>query len=118
LVERYMDAMERADVDAVLALLTEDAAWSMPPLSTWYRGRETITAFLVEHPLTLRWRHIATRASGQLAVGCYLWDDQRSSFPAAVLDVLTLDGDRISEITAFMTPAIFPSFGLPEELPG
>jgi RNA polymerase sigma-70 factor (ECF subfamily) len=118
LVERYMDAMERADIDGVLALLTEDAAWSMPPLSTWYRGRKTIAAFLAEYPLTLRWAHLATSANGQLAVGCYLWDDQRSCFAAAVLDVLTLDGNRISEITAFMTPAIFPSFGLPDELPG
>jgi RNA polymerase sigma-70 factor (ECF subfamily) len=112
-----MDAIERADVDAVLALLTEEAAWSMPPLSTWYRGREAIASFLAEYPLTLRWRHVATRASGQLAVGCYIWDDQRGCFRAEVLDVLTLDGDHISEITAFMTPAIFSSFGLPDELP-
>jgi RNA polymerase sigma-70 factor (ECF subfamily) len=117
LVQRYMDAMEGADTDAVLALLVEEAAWSMPPLSTWYHGREKIAAFLTEYPLTHRWAHLPTQANGQLAVGCYMWDEEAHRFVAEVIDVLTLDGPRISEITAFMTPAIFPSFGLPDELP-
>ncbi len=117
LVERYMEAMERADVDAVLELLVEDAAWSMPPMSTWYRGREVIAAFLTEHALTVRWRHRAAHANGQVAVGCYMWDDDLGRFAPAVLDVLTLDGLKIREITAFVTPGIFASFGLPDEAP-
>src|SRR3954454_10794424 len=47
-VEGYMDAMDRCDVDAVVAMLADDAAWSMPPMSTWYRGREALVAFLTE----------------------------------------------------------------------
>src|SRR6476660_5008507 len=51
-VEGYMDAMDRCDVDAVIAMLADDAAWSMPPMSTWYRGREALVAFLTEWPLS------------------------------------------------------------------
>ena len=46
IVESYMDAMERGDVDAVVAMLAEDAAWSMPPLASWYRGHDALTEFL------------------------------------------------------------------------
>jgi RNA polymerase sigma-70 factor, ECF subfamily len=102
------------------------------PLPVWYRGRDTVAAFLTDHPLRERWRHVPTRANGQLAVGCYMWDDTRDSFVAAVIDVLTLRGDRIDEVTAFvapwvyerfgdvagvMTPAMFRRFGMPDELP-
>jgi RNA polymerase sigma-70 factor (ECF subfamily) len=133
LVHRYTDAMERADVDAVLALLTEEAAWSMPPMTTWYRGREAITDFLNEHALTERWRHLPTRVNGQVAAACYAWDEERELYVAGVLDALTLHGERIVEITAFVTSElhrrfgfegtpfvtseVFAAFGLPEELP-
>ena len=61
--------MQRGDVDAVVALLAEDAAFSMPPLRAWFRGREAITVFLAEWPLSgeWRWRHLRTRANGQAA---------------------------------------------------
>jgi RNA polymerase sigma-70 factor (ECF subfamily) len=118
LVERYADALERADVDAVVALLTEDATWSMPPHASWYRGHESIAAFLLDGPFTVRWRHVATRANGQPAVGCYSWDEARGAYVASVLDVLTLRGERIAAVTAFLDPGVFPRFGLPPELPG
>jgi RNA polymerase sigma-70 factor (ECF subfamily) len=132
-VARYMDAMERADVGSVLALLTQDATWSMPPLTTWYSGLDAITGFLTDHALSVNWRHLPTRANGQLAVGCYSWDSGRKRYLAAVIDVLTLRGGRIAEITAFLTSTtldrwghegtpfvtaeVFPQFGLPLELP-
>src|SRR5437764_835226 len=59
LVQRYADALERADLDAVLALLTEDAMWSMPPIPTWYRGKPAIAGFVARYPFTQRWRHLA-----------------------------------------------------------
>jgi RNA polymerase sigma-70 factor (ECF subfamily) len=132
IVESYMHAIQQGDVDAVIALLTQEPTWSMPPMPVWYRGRDTVAAFLTDHPLRERWRHVPTRANGQLAVGCYMWDDTRDSFVAAVIDVLTLRGDRIDEVTAFvapwvyerfgdvagvMTPAMFRRFGMPDELP-
>jgi RNA polymerase sigma-70 factor (ECF subfamily) len=117
LVTAYIEAIEHADVDGVVAILTEDAAWSMPPLPSWYQGLDEIIAFLTRSPFTLRWRHLPTRVNGQLAVGCYIWDAERGDFEAGVIDVLTLRGDRIAEVTAFIGGEVFPRFGLPARLP-
>ncbi len=107
IVEDYMDAMGRGDVDRVLALLADDAAWSMPPLASWYRGDE-IEEFLRAGPLSgeWRWRHLPTHVSGQAAIGTYSWDAASGGFLPFALDVLTLRGDRIAEITSFITRAI------------
>ena len=115
---RYTDALEGGDVDAVLALLDEGATWSMPPTPVWYRGLEEITAFLNEGPMTVRWRHVPTRANGQLAVGCYTFSESSGDFEPYVLDVLTLDEDgMIVAITAFIDGSLFADLGLPERLP-
>ena len=117
LVRDYSDALERGDVDAVLALLTEDATWSMPPRPEWYQGVEALTGFLERGPMTRRWRHLPTRANGQIAVGCYIWDEEPGAYEAAIIDVLTLRGERIAAITAFIGPERFAAFGLPDSLP-
>ena len=130
IVRRYTDAMERGDADALISMLTKDATWSMPPLPTWFTGHDSLRAWLIRDPLSERWRHLPTRANGQLAVGCYLYDKRTGSYPAAVIDVLTLDGEQISAVTAFLafddeSPAsqarapaaeIFARFGLPASL--
>jgi RNA polymerase sigma-70 factor, ECF subfamily len=118
LVDGYMDAMERGDVDAIVAMLSEQATWSMPPYSALYRGHEQIAGFLREGPMKVRWRHLPAHANGQLAVGCYAWSAERERHEAHVLDVFTLDGPRIAAVTAFITPAIFGRFGLPDVHPG
>jgi RNA polymerase sigma-70 factor (ECF subfamily) len=112
----YIDAFERGDVAALVALLTDDVTWSMPPIPTWYGGREAVTSFLVEYPMRERWRHRTTIANGQPAVGGYLWDAGRQAYTAKVLDVLTLRGERIAAVTAFIDGGLFPRFGLPAEL--
>jgi RNA polymerase sigma-70 factor, ECF subfamily len=118
LVRRYADAMERADIDAVVAMLTEDATWSMPPWSSWFDGPAAISRFLRDHALNgVTWRHVATSANGQAAVGCYLHSSERACYVPGVIDVLTIRGDRIATVTAFVTPEIFPRFALPESLP-
>jgi RNA polymerase sigma-70 factor, ECF subfamily len=105
IVESYMDAMARGDVDAVVAMLTEDAAWSMPPLASWYRGLDALRVFLARGPLSgdWRWRHLPAHANGQPAVAVYCWDAARRTHLPFALDVMTLRGDRIAEITAFIT---------------
>jgi RNA polymerase sigma-70 factor, ECF subfamily len=117
IVEGYIDALEAGDLDAIVSMLTEDATWSMPPTPGWYRGHDSIAAFLIEGPFRERWRHVPTQANGQLAVGCYLWDAVKRGYVAAVLDVLTLRGGSIAAVTAFVDPEIFGRFGLPEQLP-
>jgi RNA polymerase sigma-70 factor, ECF subfamily len=125
---RYIDAWERADVDAILAMLAEDATFTMPPLPTWYRGRDAIAAFLTRFALQDRWRLLPARANGQLAFGCYAWDTEQRSYTALSLDVLTLDGARATEVTSFVTPYsrgparerfatdVLGRFGLPDRL--
>jgi len=130
LVRRYSDAIERGDADTLISMLTQDATWSMPPMPTWYTGHGPLREWLLREPLSESWRHRPTRANGQLAVGCYLYDDRRDLYSAAVIDVLTLDGDKISAVTAFLAfdddppagesrvPAadLFARFGLPASL--
>lgn len=117
LVNGYITAFERADLDALVGMLTEDATWSMPPSPDFYQGRAAIAAFMAGEPLQTRWRHAPTWANGQAAVGCYAWSSQRDVYVAMVLDVLTLRGARIAEVTAFFTPDVFARFGLPDQLP-
>jgi RNA polymerase sigma-70 factor, ECF subfamily len=118
-VQRYVTAWERNDVDAVVAMLAEDAKLAMPPLPTWYRGREHVASFLSGGPLAgaTRWRLIPTRANGQLAFGLYAWDDKTQTFTPRAIDVLALRGAQIQEITAFLSPDAFRNFDLPAILP-
>ena len=142
IVEAYIGAMGRGDVNAVVEMLADDAAWSMPPLATWYRGHDEIGVFLTQGPLSgeWRWRHLPVRASGQPAVGCYTWHAEENTHLPFALDVLTLDGGRIKEVTAFIARStdlrdaqdfarwpryppdgakvvsLFESFGLPSRL--
>jgi len=118
-VDGYVDAWQRDDVDALAALLTEEAVFAMPPHATWFRGRDAIAEFVRAVPMAAgnRWRLVPTRANGQLAFGHYEWSEKRGAFVAHAIDVLTLRGDRIAEITAFMEPGAFARFGLPDELP-
>ena len=117
LVARYTAALQRHDVEGMLALLTEDATWSMPPLGSWFRGHAAIAAFLADAPYTVRWRHRPARANGQLAVGCYAWDEAAGAYRAYALDVLDVHGDRISGVVGFLDGTRFPAFGLPPAVP-
>jgi RNA polymerase sigma-70 factor (ECF subfamily) len=117
IVETYTDAWERNDVDGILAMLTHDAAFAMPPRATWYRGREAIGAFLHRAPLApdRRWRLVLTSAGGQPAFATYLWVEQR--WRAHAIDVLTLDREGlISDVTAFIDAETVRRFGVPDEL--
>ena len=116
-VERFTSAFERDDVDAIVALLSEDAKFSMPPYPDWYRGREAISnSWLMPGGPPPRLRYLATSANGQPALATYCLDANSSSYMPIALDVLTLRGPRIAEVAAFRTPEVFPRFGLPSEL--
>ena len=108
LVDRYVDAWERCDVDAFAAMLAEDATFAMPPLATWYRGREGIAAWAAGWPLSgdWRWRTVFTRANGQPALAFYAWDPEQAGYLPFALNVLTLRGSQISDVTAFVARSI------------
>jgi RNA polymerase sigma-70 factor, ECF subfamily len=118
-VQRYITAWERNDVDAVVAMLAEDAKLAMPPLPTWYHGRQHVASFLSGGPLAgaTRWRLVPARANGQLAFGLYAWENKAQTFMPRAIDVLTLRGTQIQQITAFLTPDAFRNFDLPAILP-
>ena len=117
IIQRFVDAFERGDVDAIVALLAEDATFAMPPYAEWYRGRDAIAdSWLMPGGPPPRLRYLPTRANGQPALGAYALDRERNRFFPIALDVLTLRGTRIAAVTAFRTPKVFPRFGLPDEL--
>jgi RNA polymerase sigma-70 factor (ECF subfamily) len=110
IVDGFVDAWERDDVDAVAAMLADGARMTMPPLPTWYSGREAVAAFLRGWTLSgeKRWHHVPTRANGQLAFGQYWWDAEKEALVPHAITLLTLEGRRIKEITAFLTPEAWP----------
>ncbi len=118
-VSAYVEAWERGDVDAVVSMLTEDALIAMPPMATWYRGREAVAWFLHGWPLAAgsSWRLVPVGANGQLAFGHYIWNEASGRYLPHGINVLTMRGTQISEITAFLTPEAFGRFGLPAEPP-
>ena len=118
LVDRFTRAYQAGDVAAVVALLTEDIAVTMPPLSLEYHGRELVARFLAATGLRpgRKPRIVPTRANGQPAFGLYAQDPQAGIFHAAGLLVLTLTGDSICAMTGFDTSTL-PHFGLPRTLP-
>jgi RNA polymerase sigma-70 factor (ECF subfamily) len=102
LAERYVAAWEAADVSRLLALLTEDATFAMPPLPQWFRGREAIGEFLAGGPFANgpRWRLTPAQLNGQLAFAYTRAD----GCPHAVDVVDVDDAGRITGITAFLRP--------------
>lgn len=108
LVAAFVEAWSRADIDAILALLVDDARFSMPPIPTWFGGREAIRRFMAERMFATAWRLVPARASGQLAFACY----QGPEFRLGALNVLTLRGGEIAELTAFLDPALHARLGL------
>ncbi len=116
---RFATAFAANDIDAVVALLTDDAWFTMPPVTLEYQGREAIAAFLRDISTwqgPRRYRLVPTRANGQPAFGCYLQEGK--VFRAHGMIVLTLDGDQISAVTRFVDNANLARFGLPPMLAG
>ena len=119
IVGRFVEAFERGDTKAVVALLADDAWLTMPPYPFEYQGNEAITLFL-EHRARVRdprRRVVPTRANGQPAFGFYVDDGYARIARAWGLVVLTLDGEQIAAVTFFIDTSVFAHFGLPRTLP-
>ncbi len=119
-VAGYASALEQGDADRLVALLTEDVTWSMPPLPGWYAGRGPVEAFTRAVPLGScgTWRTVVTSANGQPAVALYLCGPAVSSpddgsHRAWSITVLTLRGERIADLTSFLGAEHFAAAGLP-----
>jgi RNA polymerase sigma-70 factor (TIGR02960 family) len=120
LAQRFAAAYAADDVDGVVALLTDDAWFTMPPANLEYQGPAAIAGFLRQgaHYRNGRTVLIPTRANGQPAFGCYVPDSSAEIFHQHGILVLTMEGMRISAITRFIDGGLVPHFGLPRTLPG
>jgi RNA polymerase sigma-70 factor, ECF subfamily len=118
LLDRYVDAFERYDIDSLVALLHEDATMSMPPYALWLRGPSEIARWHLGPGNKCRGsRLIATRANDAPAFGQYRPSPEGGHEPWA-LQVLEIEGDRIVGLNAFLdTETLFPLFDLPPRLP-
>ena len=115
-VAEFVRAYESGDLDALVALLTDDVFLSMPPFPFEYEGRDVATRFYANMIGSgRRFDLVPTRANGQPAFGAYLRASSGIRYGTGLL-VLTLTGDRISSVTRFDT-SVLPWFGLPRSLP-
>ncbi|MFJ4100007.1 sigma-70 family RNA polymerase sigma factor [Amycolatopsis japonica] len=115
----FASALERGDADALVALLTEDVTWSMPPLAQWYSGIEAVSGFAAEVPLGRcpSWHTEIVTANGQPAVACYLGESADAVHTPWSITVLSLRDDRIRDIISFLDADLFVRFGLPPAKP-
>ena len=116
LLDRFAAAFERADVNALAELLREDVALEMPPLLTWFTGRQTVARFLASNALAEpgRLRLVPVAANGQAAFAAY----QRQpggAYLAYAITVPLVTGTGIARIVTFFSPDLFEPFGLPRE---
>lgn len=120
LVDAFVSAWERSDVNGLLELLTADARFTMPPLPAWFEGRGSIGRFVSERMFVTAWRLVPTRANGQLAFYCYQ-SGTDGTFRLGAVNVLSLREGRICWIAGFVDPARLSTYGVPEileEFPG
>ena len=119
LVDRYVRAWHAADIPALVTLLRHDAQMAMPPTPSWYAGRDAIATYLRQlfsSPFGRQLRLLPTAANRQPALAVYAPAIPGGELAAFAVKVFTVDGDRISAITGFVTPHLFPAFGLPDQL--
>jgi RNA polymerase sigma-70 factor (ECF subfamily) len=119
LLARYVAAFEQYDMDALTALIREDASQSMPPFDLWLRGREDILAWWVGPGNGCRGSRLlpAPQANGTVAFGQYKPSDSGSGHDPWALQVLEFEGTQLVEFTFFLsTERLFPLFGLPPRL--
>ncbi len=125
LLARYLQVWESDDVEGLVALLKEDATLSMPPVPSWYQGKEAVRAFFLAllFPLGVqkRWRLSPTRANGHPAFVVYRADEATRAYRAFAIQVVTLDATlrdlpQVASVTAFVEPKLVTSFGFPLQL--
>jgi RNA polymerase sigma-70 factor (ECF subfamily) len=110
LLDGYVEAFTRADLEALVKLLRADVELEMPPIPTWFSGRPAVLGFLTHHVLREgRWRLVPTRANNQPAVLLHRRTDD-GRYEAYGVQVLTLIGTHVARITSFNDPSLVATF--------
>lgn len=125
LLEQYVQAWERADVDGLVALLTDEAIFSMPPSASWYAGRAAIRTFIAatvfadqgmfQGEAFGRWHLLPTHANHQPAYAIYQ-KNEAGEYQAFGIHVIDVQADRIAEVVSFIDPTLTERFNLPSTL--
>jgi RNA polymerase sigma-70 factor, ECF subfamily len=120
LLDRYVAAFENYDVEAIVAMFTEDAVWEMPPFTGWYQGARTIgnlisTQCPASGPADMRM--LRADANGQPAFALYMRDPADGAHKAFQIQVLTLTDRGVAHVGCFFDTSLFHAFGLPETYP-
>ncbi len=115
LLDRFAVAFENADASALAELLREDVALEMPPMPTWFAGREAVMRFFGTHVLTAPglFRMVPTMANGQPAFAAYRRGPD-GAYEAHAVQVLTVTPTGVARLVSFLDPALFRAFGLPQ----
>jgi RNA polymerase sigma-70 factor (ECF subfamily) len=118
LLDRYVALWEQADIPGLLALLREDAWFTMPPIPAWVQGRAAIAALISKSIFApgRHWRLHPTRANGSPAFGLYLWEAETRVYQLAGLLVLDVVGEQIASLVAFLDLSCLSSYALPSRL--
>jgi RNA polymerase sigma-70 factor, ECF subfamily len=118
----YMKAWETADVGRLVALLKDDCTFSMPPIPSWYKGRENIAGLvsktIFSGQASGRWRLAPTHANGQVGFGLYKLNEKSGDYDGYGIQVVTFDGELIEDITTFREPGLLKYFGLASSFVG
>ncbi|WP_448640569.1 RNA polymerase subunit sigma-70 [Geodermatophilus sp. URMC 63] len=109
LVARFVDAWERADVPALVGLLTEDVRFTMPPLPAWFAGRGDVARFLAERVFATPWRLTPATVNASVGLLCEQFAD--GAWRPGSVTVLGLRDGRVDWIAAFVDPALHERFG-------
>jgi RNA polymerase sigma-70 factor (TIGR02960 family) len=117
LVQEFISAWERADLGALVNLLTNDVRFTMPPLPAWFDGREAVARFFGERVFETPWRLAPLQLNAQLGLVCYQQNFETGRFALAAINVLSVRSGRVGEIAAFIDPVLVRSFELPDALP-
>ena len=112
LLDRYVAAFVDADIDGLMAMLTDDIVLEMPPYENWYRGLGAVRGFFAPRVRPGRWRMLPATLNGAPGVAGYVRGDD-GSYHAHSLQACTLTKTGISWLVAFLEPELFPRFGLP-----
>ena len=124
LLDRYLRAWDDKDADGLVALMKEDAPFTMPPSPSWYRGRTAIRTLLTVQAFAPeaqnQWRFFPTKANGCPAFAVYHTTGSNGTFQAFGIQVVALEESAsellIADMTTFLNPALFPHFGFPPEV--
>ncbi|TDD71279.1 sigma-70 family RNA polymerase sigma factor [Jiangella aurantiaca] len=117
LVDAFVAAWERADVPALLALLAEDARFTMPPLPAWFDGRADVGRFLAERVFETPWKLRPAWFNGQPGFACYRRDPSDGMFRLSAVNVLSIRDGLVTHLSSFIDPELLPLLGLPADPP-